>query len=170
MALIKRQERVSYNFDPQREGTPVMSFAHERQATEYVNKLVKGDFPPEAIAIRGTGLYTIEKVTDELNYSKSAWKGIKEGITYGVSFGAIFGFLNGFSQEIMMLAAFIGIGYGCVMVIIEVWGTWMGSKHQNFESDTEYVATRYEVLVNPEISEQASDAFIRGALGAKPGA
>ena len=56
MALIKRKEQVSYDFDPLFEGAAVMSFQYESQATEYVSKLVKGDFPAEAIAIRGTDL------------------------------------------------------------------------------------------------------------------
>ena len=170
MALIKREERVSYNFDPLTEGTPVMSFAHEHQATEYVNKLVKGEFPSEAIAIRGTDLFTIEKVTGELNYAKSAWDGFKEGIYYALSFFAVLGFLDGFTQEILTLSVFIGLGYGCVMVIVRVFSAWRGSKSQNYVSKTEYRANRYEVLVNPELEEQVQDAFLKGALGAKPGA
>ena len=80
----------------------------------------------------------------------------------------MFGFLDGYSQALLTLALEIGIGYGCFMVIVQVFDAWLDSKSKNYESFTELVAGRYEVLVNPDLENQVHDAFIKGALGAKP--
>lgn len=170
MALIKREERVSYNFDPLTEGTPVMSFAHEEQASEYVHKLVKGDFPPEAIAIRATDPFVIQKVTGMIDYSKVAWSGLKEGLFYAGGFFAACGFFSGYSWDTAELSLIIGGGYGAVMLLIKVFSTMKRAKTHNFESTIDYMANRYEILVNSELEDQVQEAFLKGALGAKPGA
>jgi len=167
MALIKRKEQVSYDFNPLNEGTPVMSFAHEQQATEYVNKLVKGDFPPEAIAIRATDLFFIEKVIGPTNYSKVALRGLKQGLYYAGGFFAACGFFSGYTWDTVQLSLLVGGGYGAVMLLIEIFGAMKDAKKQNFESTVDYMANKYEVIVNPELEDQVQDAFLKGALGAK---
>ena len=167
MALIKRKEQVSYDFDPLTEGTPVMSFAHEEQATEYVHKLVKGDFPPEAIAIRATDLFIIEKVTGPINYSKVAWRGLKQGIYYAAGFFAACGFFAGYTWDTAQMSLTVGGGYGAVMLLIEIFEAMKKAKKQNFESTIDYMANRHEVIVNHELEDQVQEAFLRGALGTK---
>lgn len=42
-------------------GTAVADFKTYPEAVEYVERIIRGDFPPAAIAIVGTGLSTVEK-------------------------------------------------------------------------------------------------------------
>lgn len=165
MALIKRKEQVLYHFDPLEQGSTVMSFSTQDQARQYVNKMIKGEFPPEAIAVRSSDLFILDVVTGPINYAKSAWLGFREGLIYALSFGAAMTFFNGFSVGLLELVVYLGLGIGAIIMIFKVSVDWLGSRKKNFNSEQVYVANKYEVVVNPVLEDQAKEAFLKGALG-----
>ena len=165
MALIKRKEEVLHHFDPLEEASTVMSFATQDQARHYVNKMIKGEFPPEAIAVRSSDLFILDVVTGPINYAKSAWLGFREGLIYALSFGAVMAYLNGFSFGLVEMVVYFGLGIGSITMIFKVSGDWLGSRKKNFESEQIYVANKYEVIVHPALEDQAQEAFLKGALG-----
>ncbi len=131
------------------------------QAQKVVDYLSDNEFAVQNLAIVGTELRTVERISGRLTRGKvalaSAASGIWLGLFIGVAF-ALFGGGNavGFVITLVILGAVFGavwsqIGYSAI--------TRGGTR--DFSSISQVVATKYEVLVEHKLAEQAREMIAR---------
>jgi hypothetical protein len=135
------------------------------QAQHAVDYLADHEFPVQNVAIVGTDLRSVERVTGHLTRGKVAAAGAVSGVWIGLFVGIAFALFSkqgqlGFLITTPPLGALFGlvwsqIGFSAL--------TRRGTR--DFASVSQIVATRYEVLVEHHFAEQA-----RALLAAMPAA
>lgn len=142
-------------------GSAVADFISYPQAVDYVEQLIKGEFPANAIAIIGTNLTTVERVRSKLSYSRIAFNGAILGAWIGLVIYFIFG-ANGdmkTGQYSLTSALIVGAGVGMLWQVVRF--SLMRNKRA-FESSSQVVASKYEVLVPSELVGEAQSAYLKG--------
>lgn len=135
------------------------------QAQQVVDYLSDHEFPVQNMAIVGTELRTVERISGRLTRGKVALASAASGAWFGVFIGLAFAFFGGgnalgFVVTLVVLGALFGaiwsqVGYSAV--------TRGGTR--DFSSISQVVATKYEVLVEHRFAEQA-----RTMIASMPGA
>ena len=145
-------------------GTAVADFTNYAQAVSYVDQILKGDFPANAIAIVGTKLTTVERVRGKINYSKVALNGAMTGAWLGLLFYLVFGSggTDSANQVFLIPAMIVGAGFGMLLQVIRFT---MSKNKRSFASTSQVVAGKYEILVPAELTSAAQEAYLRGAQG-----
>ena len=134
-------------------------------AQRTVDFLSDEEFPVENCMIVGTDLKRIEKITGRLTTSRVAIGGAASGAWLGLFVGVLFTLFtdegNAFARIVgtMLFGAFFGL-------IWAMLGYTMTRGRRDFQSVTQVVATRYEVLVEHKVAAQAREllAKLPGAL------
>jgi heat induced stress protein YflT len=134
-------------------GVSVASYPTYAQAQRAVDYLSDNQFPVDRTAIVGSDLSLVEKVVGRLTTQKSALSGALSGGWFGLFIGLLFGL---FSRRNWFEVVFTGL------VIGAVWGAIFGAiAHRatrgmrDFISRSALAAGSYEVMVQPDSSEQA---------------
>lgn len=133
------------------------------QAQRAVDFLADSDFPVQNLAIVGTDLKSLERVTGHLTRGKIAAAGAMSGIWIGLFVGIAFALFStknqlGFLVTTPVLGALFGLIWSQLgFTALTRRGT------RDFSSISQIVATRYEVLVEHRFAEQA-----RGLLAGLP--
>ena len=70
-------------------GPTVASFPTYEAAQKAVSELISGEIPAREIAIVGTGLRSVERVTGRLGYASAARSGAINGLLLGLLFSAV---------------------------------------------------------------------------------
>lgn len=132
-------------------------------AQRTVDFLADRDFPVQHLMIVGTDLKRVERITGRLTWSRIAIGGIFSGIWLGLFVGLIFSFFVDEDVLAMIVSTvLLGAVFGLVWALL---GYAVTRGRRDFSSITQVVATRYEVLVEHKVAEQA-----RGLLADLPGA
>jgi hypothetical protein len=136
-------------------------FERYEAAQKVVDYLSDNEFPVENLAIVGTELRLVERIAGRLTRGKVAIAGAASGVWMGLFIGlafALFGGGNalGFVITLVVLGAVFGaawsqIGYSAV--------TRGGTR--DFSSVSQVVATKYEVLVEHKLEQQARDILAK---------
>ncbi|WP_052226435.1 general stress protein [Microbacterium mangrovi] len=144
-------------------GEIVASFPAYEGAQKAVSTLISAGVPAREIAIVGSGLRSIERVTGRLGYATAARQGAMNGLLLGLIFSAIF-VLGTPSVPISAFVGvmFIGIALGMLLSII---GYALMRRRRDFASVTQVLADHYDVTVLPTSIHRA-----RQILGAGPAA
>jgi uncharacterized protein YqgC (DUF456 family) len=131
------------------------SYTDYHQAQHVVDFLSDRDFPVQNVAIVGTDLRSIERVTGRLTRAKAATAGALSGLWMGLFVGIAFALFSpsgqlGFLITTPLLGALFGLslsqfGYRAATA----------SGARDFSSVSRVVATRYEVLVEHRLAGQA---------------
>lgn len=131
------------------------------QAQQVVDYLSDNEFEVQNVAIVGTELRTVERVTGRLTRGKaagaSALSGAWMGLFIGLAF-ALFGSGNqlGFIITVVILGALFGLIWSqIVFPAVTRGGT------RDFSSVSQVVATKYEVLVEHRLAERARELLSR---------
>ncbi|MFT4008409.1 MAG: hypothetical protein QM655_00035 [Nocardioidaceae bacterium] len=134
-----------------------------QDAQRVVDHLSDKEFPVQNCQIVGTDLKQVERITGRLTWGRVAMMGIGSGIWLGLFVGLIFSLFGeeNFWAVVLSTAAF-GAVFGLIWALI---GYAMSGGRRDFTSVTAVVATRYEVLVEHKLAEQA-----RTILAAMPDA
>lgn len=142
-------------------GTTVADFTDYADAVAYVERIIRGDFPANAISIVGSNLSTVERVRGKINYGRVALSGAITGLWIGLLFFVLFGASpdQATTQLNLGSAILIGIGFGMLLQVIRF--SLMKSK-RGFSSGSLVVAAKYEVVVPAELSSDAQLAYNRG--------
>jgi len=143
-------------------GTSVADFVNYAQAVSYVEQVIRGDFPANAIAIVGTKLTTVERVRGKVSYSRVAANGAIIGAWFGIMFYLVFGnsSAENAAQVSFIPAIIVGAGAGMLWQILRFT---MAKNKRSFSSTSQVVAAKYEILVPSELTAAAQEAYLRGA-------
>ena len=128
------------------------SYPQYSQAQFVVDHLSDSGFPVERVTIVGADLKLVERVTGRLTRGRAAAAGAASTAWLGLLFGLFIGFFADSGSAVLALAL-----YGAV------WGAIAGAAFgfaahaatrglRDFSSMTGIAATRYEVLVDPEVA------------------
>lgn len=133
------------------------------EAQGVVDHLSDQEFPVEHCMIVGTDLKQVERITGRLTYGRAALAGLASGAWMGLFIGLLLGL---FAQDDAFLAVVLtGIGIGLLFGLITgLAGYAATGGRRDFTSVTQVVATRYEVLAEHTVAEQA-----RALLATMPG-
>lgn len=141
-------------------GHSLGEFRTHTEATEFVNRLVAGDFKANKVTILGHDLVMVEKVRSRLGYGRVAASGAMTGFWLGVIFALIIGAgvdvgisgeINYVPQEFLAVIV-IAAGVGMLVNILR----FLASKNKRgFLSSQMPVAAKYEVIVPEEDAAKA---------------
>lgn len=123
-------------------------------AARAVDYLADRQFPVENLAIVGTDLKSIEKVTGNVTWGKVLLAGFLQGATWAGMF-AIFMWLL-MPQLSLLNALAIGLaGFGLVGMAMAALQYRMRGRERDYTSTTAIIATHYEVLAEAEVADRA---------------
>jgi hypothetical protein len=125
------------------------------QAQRAVDYLADKEFPVQNLAIVGTELKTVERVTGRLTRAKVALAGALSGLWIGLFVGIAFAIFSksgglGFLITTPLLGALFMLFWSQIGFTAATRG---GTR--DFASISQVVATKYEVLVEHKVAEQA---------------
>ena len=127
------------------------------EAQRVVDYLSDQEFPVANVAIVGTDLKTVERVTGRVTRGKLAAAGAVSGFWMGLFVGIAFALFStegqaGFLVTTPLLGAVFGMIWGQLgFTAVTRGGT------RDFSSVSQVVATRYEVLVEHKLAESARE-------------
>ena len=125
------------------------------QAQKVVDYLSDNDFAVQQVAIVGTELKLLERVTGRLTRGKAAVAGTISGFWLGLFVGlAFFLFATGNGVGFLISTPILGAVFGLIWSQIGFTAVTRGGT-RDFSSVTQVVATKYEVLVEHRYFEQA---------------
>ena len=127
-------------------------------AQRSVDYLADNGFPVENVAIVGTDLKSIERVTGRLTRGKVALAGAGSGLWLGLFVGLAFALFStsraGLSY--VVFTPLLGALFGLVWSQLGYSAATRGG-HRDFASVTQVVATKYEVLVEHKFAERGRE-------------
>jgi hypothetical protein len=115
------------------------------EAQQIVDKLAHADFDVSQLAIIGSDLKTVERVTGKLTYGRAAAGGAATGGWFGL-FGGVLLFLVsatpnlGYAFAAILIGAAFGILFGVVTYAIN-------RRRRDFTSTHQVIASSYQVIV-----------------------
>jgi len=133
-------------------------------AQKTVDFLSDQEFPVENCMIVGTDLKRIERITGRLTTGRVAVGGVASGAWLGLFIGVIFAlFTDESALTTIVSTVLFGMLFGVIWALL---GYAMTRGKRDFQSVTQVVATRYEVLVEHKVAAQAREllAQLPGAL------
>jgi hypothetical protein len=145
-------------------GVQVGSYENYQQAQRAVDFLSDEKFPVENVTIIGSDLRMIERVTGRLNWGRAIAAGAASGAWFGLFVGLLLGIfaVNGSTWLGSVIAGLlIGLVFGAVFGAVGYAAT---RGQRDFTSTSQVVASRYDVMCNPQFAEQARAALARLSL------
>lgn len=141
-------------------GETVASFPTYEGAQKAVSALIAGEVPARDIAVVGTGLRSVERVTGRLGYATAARSGAVNGLLLGLFFSAIFVLGN----SAVPVGAFVGVLFVGVALgmLLSLAAYAIVRRRRDFASVMQVIADHYEVTVLPTSIHRA-----REVLGAR---
>lgn len=139
-------------------GEKVASFPTYEGAQKAVSSLIAGEVPARDIAIVGSGLRSIERITGRLGYATAA----RSGALNGLMLGLLFAFIFVLGMPTVQISAFVGVLLvGMALGMLLSLGTYsIVRRRRDFASVMQVAADHYDVCVMP-----ASIHTARGVLG-----
>lgn len=127
------------------------------QAQQVVDYLSDNDFPVQNMAIVGTELRSMERVTGRLTRGKVAVAGAVSGLWLGLFVGIAFSFFStGGELGLLIATPLLGGLFGVIWSQVGFTAATRGGT-RDFSSVSQIVATRYEVLVEHTLAERARE-------------
>lgn len=144
-------------FHSARERVVVGSYEEYHAAQRAVDHLSDEHFPVEHSAIVGSDLKLVESVHGRMNYGKAAASGAGSGAWFGLLIGLLIGIfaISAIGWLWFLLwGLIIGAAFGAVFGLIAHAAT---GGQRDFESDSQIIARRYEVLVDRDYAARATE-------------
>lgn len=139
-------------------------FEQYADAQAAVDFLSDNQFPVENCMIVGTELKQVERVTGRLTTGRVALGGALSGVWLGLFVGLIFALFAGPRDTLWTVlgSVIFGAFFGLVWALI---GYTFTRGRRDFTSVSQVVATRYEVLTEHKLAQQARDLLDQRPLG-----
>jgi hypothetical protein len=127
------------------------------QAQGVVDYLSDHGFPVQNVAIVGTELKTVERVTGRLTRGRVALAGAISGLWIGLFVGIAFAIFSDKGQlGFLITTPLLGAVFGLIWSQLGFRTVTQGGT-RDFASVSQVVATKYEVLVEHNLAERARD-------------
>jgi hypothetical protein len=148
-------------------GWPVGSYATYEEAQRAVDHLADSDFPVRDVTIVGVDLMLVERVIGRLTWGRVLASGAASGAWFGLFVGLL---LSLFSPDGSFLPILVGLVSGAVFGMAFAAAGYGASKgRRDFQSSSQMVAGRYDVLCEPRNAEQAREMLAKLAMGGPGG-
>ncbi|GAA4964312.1 general stress protein [Pseudonocardia tropica] len=148
-------------------GWPVGSYATYEEAQRAVDHLADSDFPVADVTIVGVDLMLVERVIARLTWGRVLASGAAQGAWLGLFVGVL---LFVFSPDGNFLPIVVGLVSGAVFFMAFAAVSYSASKgRRDFQSASQMVAGRYDVLCEPRNAEQAREMLAKLAMGTPGG-
>ena len=148
-------------------GWPVGSYATYEEAQRAVDHLADSDFPVRDVTIVGVDLMLVERVIGRLTWGRVLASGAASGAWLGLFVGLL---LSLFSPDGSFLPILVGLGSGAVFgMVFAAVGYGASRGRRDFQSASQMVAGRYDVLCEPRNAEQAREMLAKLAMGTPGG-
>ncbi|MBF4463498.1 MULTISPECIES: general stress protein [unclassified Rathayibacter] len=134
-------------------GEILATFESYEEAQAAVDVLARADFPVRQLAIIGTELKSVERVTGKLTWGRVAIAGAASGAWLGVFLGLLLIIFSPSTNVSFLVAAvLLGAGFGMLFGLASYA---VNRRRRDFTSTMQVVATSYSVLVDPEVLNRA---------------
>ncbi len=135
-------------------GETVASFETYAEAQAGVDRLAKAEFPVRELAIVGTDLTSVERITGKLTWSRAAGAGALSGAWFGTFLGLLFFIFapTGASIGILISAVLIGAGFGMIFSVVSYS---LNRRRRDFTSTMQVLASRYAIIAETAHVERA---------------
>ncbi|HEV3356898.1 MAG TPA: general stress protein [Pseudonocardiaceae bacterium] len=141
-------------------GWPVGSYDNYEQAQRAVDFLAENNFPLLDVTIVGVDLMLVERVTGRLSWGRVVSTGIASGAWFGFFVGLLLAFFD--TQTAAIGPILVGIGAGIVFGLIFASVGYASTRgRRDFQSTSQLVAGRYDVLCQPPTAERARDLIAK---------
>jgi len=138
-------------------GETVASFPTYEAAQKSVSALIAGEVPARDIAIVGSGLRSIERITGRLGYATAA----RSGALNGLMLGLLFAFIFVLGMPTVQISAFIGVLLvGMALGMLLSLGTYsIVRRRRDFASVMQVTADHYDVCVSATSIHKAREVL-----------
>jgi heat induced stress protein YflT len=156
--------RTARQFPTLPKGETVASFETYQEAQAAVDKLAKAAFPVKELAIVGTDLTSVERITGVLTWGRAAGAGALSGAWFGTFLGLLFFIFSptGAGLGILGSAILIGAGFGMIFGLVSYS---INRRRRDFTSVMQVLATRYAIIAEPEHVARARTVLGADAAG-----
>jgi hypothetical protein len=146
--------RTARAFPTLPKGETVASFETYAEAQAAVDALAKASFPVKELAIVGTGLTSVERITGTLSWGRAAGAGALSGAWFGTFLGLLFFIFapTGASLGILISAVLIGAGFGMIFSVVSYS---INRRRRDFTSVAQVLATRYSIITESAHADRA---------------
>ncbi len=129
-------------------------------AAKAVDYLADEAFPVQNLAIVGTDLKTVERVLSRKTWGTVISQGAVQGVTMGLMMSVmLYLFMPGVNWMAVLLTGLaLGIGMSIVFAAVAYSAT---RGERDFNSVQQTVATRYEILCEHKVAQEARDLLTR---------
>ena len=129
-------------------GETVATFQTYPEAQAAVDTLAKAEFPVKELAIVGTDLTTVERITGKLTWGRAGGAGAISGAWFGTFLGLLFFIFSptGTSVGILISAILLGAGFGMIFGLVSYS---VNRRRRDFTSTMQVLATRYAIIADP---------------------
>jgi hypothetical protein len=131
------------------------------EAQRAVDFLSDEQFPVQNCMIVGTELKQVERVTGRLTYGRAAMAGAASGLWFGLLVGFLLSFFSDSTTNFLGLLVSSALFGAVFFAIWAVAGYAATRGRRDFTSVSQVVATRYEVLVEHKLAEDARQILTR---------
>lgn len=125
-------------------------------AQKAVDFLADNKFPVQNLAIVGTDLKLIERVTGRKNWGSVIGAGVINGVMTGLVLGILFSLFAAPGQLLAVFAMAIGLAI-VLNVLMGVFSYALSGGRRDFNSVTQTVPTRFEVLCEHKVAAEARE-------------
>lgn len=146
-------------------GEIVSTYDRYEDAKHAVDVLARSGFPVRQVSIVGNDVRSVERVTGRLSYGRVAWMGALSGAYLGIFIGLllfIFQPENTAIAGVFLSAIVIGAGFGMLFGVLSYA---LNRNRRDFSSVMQMVASRYDLITEPELIGQARQTLTDAARG-----
>ncbi|HWE91001.1 MAG TPA: general stress protein [Pseudonocardiaceae bacterium] len=149
-------------------GWPVGSYESYQDAQRAVDFLADSDFPVQEVTIVGVDLMLVERVIGRLSWRRVLGTGAASGAWFGLFVGLLLSFFDTTGSAIGPIIT--GLAAGVLFGLVFAAAGYLSARgRRDFQSSSQLVAGRYDVLCQPRHAEQARDLIAKLALRRQPG-
>jgi hypothetical protein len=145
-------------------GWPVGSYATYEEAQHAVDHLADNQFPVRDVTIVGVDLMLVERVIGRLTWGRVLLSGAASGAWFGLFVGLLLSFFSPAGQGLgpILVGLASGVVFGVIFTAV-TYGVTRGRR--DFQSVSQLVAGRYDVLCQPRNAEKAREMLAKLAMG-----
>lgn len=139
-------------------GETVASYETYAEAQAAVDALAKAEFPVKELAIVGTDLTSVERITGKLTWGRVAGGGALSGAWFGLFLGLLFFIFapSGTTLGLVGAAVLIGAGFGMIFGLVSYS---INRRRRDFTSVMQVLATRYAIIAEPQHVSRARNVL-----------